>query len=138
MPCGRPTASGGTCGHKTTKRPPDCGRHGPASDVLLATSLGSVAPGLGRERPPEVVLPDIGPVDRYAIYNDDGNLVGYDTHLDDAINGVGVCVGAGSVVDTETQEEVWRSTAAEEAAFVPADRSGRGRSLRRRHRTAYP
>lgn len=109
VPCGRPTASGGECGNTTTKRPPDCGQHDTAAHFL-----GLEADAFGRESPAE----------RYAIFNDDGNLVAAYEDLDEAIDGVRVCLGAGSIVDTETQQEAWRSTAEDEVAFVPPIETG--------------
>ena len=108
VPCERPTASGGECGQTTTNRPPDCGRHGPSSDPLDAF-LGLRADALGQPSPAE----------RYAVYNGDGLLVAAYDDLDDAIDGMRVCIGAGAIVDTETQQEAWRSTAEDEATFVP-------------------
>ena len=109
VPCQRPTVSGGECGNTSTRRPPDCGQHGPP-----AQHLGLKADALGRETPAE----------RYAIFNDDGLLVAAYEDLDEAIDGVNACLGAGSIVDTETEQEAWRSTAEDEAAFVPPIEAG--------------
>ena len=60
-----------------------------------------------------------GATGRYGVCNAEGVLLLDYESLEDAIAGVQSCLGAGSVVDLTTQEEVWRSTAEEEATFVP-------------------
>ena len=58
-------------------------------------------------------------VGRYAVRNAEGiPMLDYE-RLEDAIAGVQCCLGAGSVIDLVTQEEVWHSTAQDEATFVP-------------------
>ena len=134
MPCERPTASGGECGRTTTNRPPDCGQHGPAPELhgLTTDALGRKPWVIGGQSPPPQPLLGLtmdasgreSPAERYAVFNEDGLLVAAYEDLDEAIDGVKVCLGAGSVVDTDTDREAWRSTAEDEAAFVPPFETG--------------